>query len=346
MNRRLGTRRGRAPFVAAAACAVLVLSACSGDTDPDSAGDDKPDEVGECQAAEPEGSFEFSDARGKEIELDTVPTTVVAQNSVAASLWDAGYQVDGIFGELGDDPASVYQRGSVDLSKVTTIGSTWGEFDIDEYAQMTPDLLLDFVFDGALWYVPSKQEKKIEKRAPILGVNGQPDTVDEAIEMFVDLAGRLGADTTCNEALADAKDDYDEALGEVVEEAKGLKVLIASGTETTLYVVNPVTLPETKTLTEAGIEVMGADPADPLVFKEYSWEEAGQFADADVILIDGRNSEAVLAKMGTIDTWANLPAVKAGQVGTWYAGAPYSYAAYADILDELADVLENAEPLG
>lgn len=345
MNRRLGTRRGRAASVAAAACTVLALSACSGDTDPDAAGEDQPDEVGSCQAAEPTGSFTYADARGGEVALDEVPTTVVAQSSVAASLWDAGYQVDGVFGELGDDPASTYQRGSVDLSKVTKIGSTWGEFDVDQFAQMQPDLVLDFVFDGALWYVPSKQEQKIEKQAPILGINGQPKNVDEAIQLFVDLAAKLGADTECSQALSDAKDDYEEALADVGKAAQGLKVLVASATENTLYVVNPAKLPETLTLSEAGVEIMGSDPSDDQVFKEYSWEEAGQFADADVVLMDARNTDAVLDKIETIDTWTNLPAVKSGQVYTWYAAAPYSYAAYAEILDELADQLEGSQPL-
>lgn len=343
MNRRLGAR-GRGA-IAAAACAALVLGGCSGDTDPDAAGEDRQDEVGECQAAEPTGSFEYADARGNEVSLDTVPTTVVAQSSVAAALWDAGYQVDGVFGELGDDPASTYQRGSVDLDQVTKIGSTWGEFDVDALAQLQPDLILDYVFDGALWYVPSKQEKKIEKQAPILGVNGQPRNIDEAIEMFHDLAAKLGADIECNEELADAEEEYTEALAELGEAGKDLTVLIASAAETTLYVVNPAKLPETLTFEEAGLNILESDPADDQVFKEFSWEEAGKFAEADVILMDARNTEAVLEKVKTIDTWTNLPAVKAGQVYQWYAGAPYSYEAYAEILGDLADQLEDAQQL-
>lgn len=344
MNRRLGSRRGSAAIVAAA-CAALVLGGCSGDTDPDAAGDDRPDEVGDCQEAEPAGTFEYTDGRGKEISLDTVPTTVVAQSSVAAALWDAGYQVDGVYGELGDDPGSTYQRGNVDLSKVTAIGSTWGEFDVDALAQMQPDLVMDYVFDGALWYVPSKQEKKIEKLAPILGVDGQPADVDEAIEMFMDLATRLGAEVECNEELSEAEEDYTEAIADLGEAAQGLTVLIASGTADTFYVVNPAKLPETATLEQAGLDILESDASDDTVFKEFSWEEVGKFADADVILADGRLGDDAWEQFGKIDTWANLPAVKAGQVYTWYAGAPYSYVAYAEILDELAEQLEGAKQL-
>ncbi|MCR1781244.1 ABC transporter substrate-binding protein [Nocardioides carbamazepini] len=345
-RRRFGARR--APIaVATAFAAAVALSGCSGDTDPGAKDDAGDDTLAECQSAAPTGGFEYVDTRGTEVSLDEVPTTVVAQNSIAASLWDAGYKVDGIYGELGDDPASAYQRGNVDLAELTTLGKTWGEFDVDAFAAMEPDLLLDFSFSGELWYVPSKLEKQINDLAPILGLNGQPKDIDEAIELFVDLAGKLGADTTCNEELLDAKEDYQEALAAVTANEKDLKVLVASGSETSLWVVNPDELPETGTLKSAGVDLISAEGAsNGKVFTELSWEQAPGFADADVILMDIRNTDAVKEKMKGIDTWANLPAVKAGQVYEWYAGAPYSYQAYAEIFDELADQLEDAKPLG
>lgn len=275
-----------------------------------------------------------------------MPTTVVAQNAIAAALWDAGYKVDGIYGELGDDPASTYQRGNVDLAELTTIGKTWGEFDVDAYAAMEPDLLVDFSFGGELWYVPSKLEKQIKDRAPILGLNGQPKDIDEAIELFVDLAAKLGADTTCNEELLDAKADYEEALAAITANEKDLKVLVASGSDTSFWVVNPAALPETGSLEAAGVDLITAEGAkEGEVFTELSWEQAADFADADVILMDVRNTDAVRKKMETIDTWANLPAVEAGQVYGWYAGAPYSYEEYADIWGDLAEQLAGAKAL-
>lgn len=344
-RRRYGARR--APIaVATAFTAALALGACSGDTDPGARDDSTDDTLAECQSAAPTGGFTYDDARGTELALDEVPTTVVAQNSIAAALWDAGYQVDGIYGELGDDPASAYQRGNVDLTAMTRLGSTWGEFDVDAYAAMEPDLLLDFSFGGELWYVPGKLEKQIADRAPILGLNGQPTTIDEAIELFVDLAGRLGADPTCDESVQDAKADYEEALADITAAERDLKVLVASGSDTSFWVVNPAALPETGTLEAAGVDLIAPeDVPEGDVFKELSWEKAADYADADVILMDVRNTDAVKEKMEGIDTWANLPAVKAGQVYEWYAGAPYSYQAYAEIFGDLADRLEEAQPL-
>lgn len=345
MTRRLGGTR-RAPLLAAGVlCATTVLAAC-GEGDTGGAADEKDDSLADCQPAAPAGTFSYTDDRGTEIKLDEVPTTVVAQNAIAAALWDAGYKVDGIYGELGDDPASLYQRGNVDLAELTTIGKTWGEFDVDAYAAMEPDLLVDFSFGGELWYVPSKLEKQIKDRAPILGLNGQPEDIDEAIELFVDLAGKLGADTTCNEDLLEAKADYEEAVAEITANEKDLKVLVASGSDTSFWVVNPAALPETGTLEAAGVDLITPEGAkDGEVFTELSWEQASDFADADVILMDVRNTDAVRKKMETIDTWANLPAVKAGQVYGWYAGAPYSYEEYAGIWGDLAEQLAGAKAL-
>lgn len=64
-----------------------------------------------------------------------------------------------------------------------------------------------------------------------------------------------------------------------------------------------------------------------------------------MILLDGRTTEDLMKTIAGIDTWASLPAVKAGQVHVWYAGAPYSYREYADIYGELDGWLADAEPL-
>ncbi|MBS4753029.1 ABC transporter substrate-binding protein [Nocardioides sp. zg-ZUI104] len=342
----IGARRG--PWLLAGTLvAAAALTACGeGDTGPGAQGGKGDDKVAECQSAKPAGGFEHTDVRGEKVALDEVPTTVVAQSSVAAALWDAGYRVDGVYGELADDPASTYQRGNLDLDEVTQLGGTWGSFDVDAYAQMEPDLLVDYSFDGeTLWYVPTKQAEQIGKLAPMVGVDGQPKDIDEAIGIFTDLATKLGVDTKCSEELNEAKDDYAEALAEVKENAGGLKVLIASASDTSFYVVNPDLLPETGTMKEAGVDLIAPKEGKPDIFHELSFEKVSDYAEADVVLLDARNTDAVKKKLETVDTWANLPAVKAGQVYSWYAAAPYSYAEYAEIWSDLADALKKSKPL-
>ncbi|GLY04442.1 ABC transporter substrate-binding protein [Actinoplanes sp. NBRC 101535] len=329
----------RLSTVAVAVAASLALAACGGGTETATPGGSS------AQA----GPFEYADALGKKISLDKTPGVVVAQSSVAAALSDAGYQVAGVYGELqpGADGKLSYQVGSLDVSKVQVIGKTYGEFDTEKYALMNPELLVDYTFDQkALWYVPAAQSEKILGLAPAIAVPGDYENTDVAIATFVELAGKLGADTK-SAALTSAKADYDAALKAVAEaaSASGLTVAVMSPGTDSLYVANPSYLPELTTLKNQGLDVMDPVEPDAQVFTQYSWESATDYKDADVILVDARTYDASKADLAKIATWANLPAVKAGQIYPWYAAAPYSYTSYAKIYQELAGQLTAAKKL-
>ena len=342
-------RTRRAPLAAATAmAAALALAACSGDTDPGAEAEDT-DSGG--AGSTPEGPFVYEDGRGETVELAQVPDTVVAQSSVAAALWDAGYQVDGVYGELGEvDGELNYQAGNIDVSQVDVLGEAYGELDVQQYGLMSPDLLIDYTFDGeTLWYVPARSAKQVYDLAPAIGVDGNNfgDT-DEAIETFVDLAGELGADTESEQLVAD-KQAYDDAVVELAANAQesGLEVVFVSADVDagTFYVANPDFFPEVLTLDEAGVPIIEPKSGKPMHFHALSWEEAADYADADVIFFDARTFGALTGKLESIDTWAGLPAVEAGQVYPWYAAAPYSYKVYGDVYQEMADQLAEAEPL-
>lgn len=333
MNRRTARIAGLAALTAAAS---LALAGCAAGTPAPSG------------SAGGTGAFTYTDARGEEINLDTVPKTVVAQASVAAALWDAGFHVAGAYGELTPVNGELdYQSGELDLSQLKVLGSTWGEFDVEEYALMNPELLVDYSFDGSsLWYVPAEQESQIFALAPSLAVPGNYSDTTVAIETMVDLAAKLGADTDA--ATADAKADYEAALDAVSETAaaSGLKVLFVSGDANSLYIVNQPQLPEATTLANAGLDVQGPKSGDTSqVFTQLSWEQAADYADADVILFDARVYGSIEDTLASIPTWTSLPAVQAGQVYAWYAGAPYSYRAYGEIFQEIADELAAAKDL-
>ena len=116
--------------------------------------------------------FSYTDARGTKIELATVPTVVVAQSSAAAAWWDFGFKVKGAYGELKTTDGKLdFQAGNLDLSEITVIGSTYGEFNLEKYAAMGPQLLIDESFDDKnLWYVPQESAAEIEAVAPTLGI--------------------------------------------------------------------------------------------------------------------------------------------------------------------------------
>lgn len=341
------TRRTlRAPLAAVTALsAALVLAACSGDTDPVAEAED--DATGQ---SAPAGPFEFADARGGTVELEEAPATVVAQSSVAAALWDNGYQVDGVYGELAETDGELgYQAGDIDLSQVEVLGRTYGELDVQQLGVLAPDLLVDYTFDDEnLWYVPTRSAKQVEELTTTLGVGGVYSTTDEAIQTFVDLAGELGADVESEDLAAD-REAYESALAQLgaTAEQSGLQAVFVSADVDagTFYVANPEFFPELGTLQEAGLDIVEPKSGEPMHFHAYSWEEVADYAEADVVFFDARTYEQLGDKLASIDTWTSHPAVEAGQVYPWYAAAPYSYRAYGEVYQEMADELAEAEKL-
>ena len=60
---------------------------------------------------------------------------------------------------------------------------------------------------------------------------------------------------------------------------------------------------------------------------------------ADMIFLDDRPSSLQLDTLGTNPAWSNLPAVKAGKIGTWNPEPVLSYAGIARTYNDLADQL-------
>ncbi|MCZ9338869.1 ABC transporter substrate-binding protein, partial [Streptomyces sp. TRM76130] len=52
----------------------------------------------DAEASAASGPWSFEDDRGTTVELDEVPTSIVAFTGVAAALHDYGVQVEGVFG--------------------------------------------------------------------------------------------------------------------------------------------------------------------------------------------------------------------------------------------------------
>jgi iron complex transport system substrate-binding protein len=335
MAHRITRTAGTAALIAGA----LLLTACS------SGGGAASTDTASSAGAR---SFSYTDYRGTTVKLDSIPKTLVAQSSIAAALKDAGIQVKGAYGELTPDKSGAlsYQDGSLDLKDLTVVGSTYGEFDIDKYAQLNPSLLIDYSYDKkSLWYVPQAQADQVLALAPSIGVDPYYDDTDSAITAFVDLAGKLGADTA---KLASAKKAYlaAEADAESAAKTSGLTAAFVSPSPDTLYVAQPTLIPEGNTLKTAGLDIVAPKNTDGQVFQQLSWEQTAPYQKADVLFVDARSYDATLAALKDVAAWQALPAVKAGQVYPWYASAPYSYQQYTKVYSEFATALGEAKDLG
>lgn len=150
------------------------------------------------------GPWSFKDDRGKVVRTDKTPKNLVAFISTAAALHDYGIECTGVFGPskpVNGKPNP--QAGNLDVAKLTSLGEAWGEFNVEKYAALQPDLLISNMFPPpALWFVPEESSKKIAALAPTVGIAGAHRSLREALERVTDLAAALGADLKAQQVTA------------------------------------------------------------------------------------------------------------------------------------------------
>jgi iron complex transport system substrate-binding protein len=226
----------RRTLVALGAAALLGVSACGGTASPSAS---SPGAQPSSQAAS-QGPWTWTDDRGKNISLPQRPQRVVAQSAAAAALWDFGVRPVGVFGphklkDGGRDP----EVGEVDITKVESIGNVWGEFNVEKYASLQPDLLVSGMYQkDVLWYVPEQSLATVDQIAPTAGVQLSGKPLVRIIEQYGRLAAALGADLNAA-PVAEAKKRFEDAgaaLKALAAAKPGLSVMIVTGTPESLYV--------------------------------------------------------------------------------------------------------------
>ncbi|WP_328925825.1 ABC transporter substrate-binding protein [Streptomyces sp. NBC_00190] len=333
------TRRG---FVAAGGALGLVaaLAACGGT-------DSAKGDGGKDKGAAASGPWSFKDDLGKDVSTKSTPKNVVAFTGTAAALYDYGVPVKGVFGptKTADGKPDV-QAGSMDISKVEILGNVYDEFNVEKYAALQPDLLVTNTWDGTYWYVPEASKDKILKLAPAAAIKvGGDVTLDKALERTADLAKSLGADMNAKNTV-DAKARFEAAAAKLREATKanpGVKVLVGSGSADLFYVSTPDTSADLKYFKSLGVEFVTPEKLDEGgFFESLSWENAGKYK-ADVVLLDNRTGTLQPTDLKAKATWAELPAVKAGQVTPRVTEPIYSYDKCAQILEDLTKAVQSAK---
>ncbi|PSM43819.1 ABC transporter substrate-binding protein [Streptomyces dioscori] len=336
------TRRG----ILAAGGAVglgAVLAAC-GDDDPKSGGSaDK-------SKAAASGPWTFKDDRDETVKLDKVPANIVAFTGVAAALFDYGIEVKGVFGptKTKDGKADV-QAGDMDVSKVTVLGNVYGQFNVEKYATLAPDVLISTMFDdaGTLWYVPAESKDKISKLAPSVGISVYDRQLPKPLERMLALAESLGADVQAAKTV-EAKKNFEAAAERLRAAAKArpeIKVLAGSASQDIFYVSGSNLSIDLEYFKALGVNLV-EPPAKVLKasggwFENLSWENVDKYP-ADIIIMDDRTATIQPADI-TEATWKKLPAVKAGQVIGRTPEPILSYAKCTPMLNNLAEAIEKAK---
>ncbi|WP_327323727.1 ABC transporter substrate-binding protein [Streptomyces sp. NBC_01210] len=329
------TRRG----VLAAGSALglgIALAAC-GKSD---------DKGGSGKAAEKSGPWSFKDDRGTNVQLKTTPRNIVAFIGTAAALYDYGVEVKGVFGPTkGKDDKPDVQAGDLDINKVEIIGNVYGEFKIEQYAALSPELLITNMWaKDDPWYVPPQSKDKIMKLAPSVLLWAAGTTMQKALQRHAELAESLGGDVKGKQAAA-AKARFEKAAARLRAAAKAkpdIKVLIGSASQDLFYVSVPKMSADTLYFQELGVRFVEPKANAQGFFEELSWENVGKYG-ADIIIMDNRSSALQPAALTSKPTWAELPAVKAEQVFPRVTEPIYSYDKCAPILEDLAKAIETAK---
>ncbi|MEV0387324.1 ABC transporter substrate-binding protein, partial [Nonomuraea sp. NPDC050643] len=267
-----------------------------------------------------QAAWTWTDDRGRNISAPHRPRRVVAQSGAAAALWDFGVRPLGVFGphklkDGGRDP----EVGEVDIAKVESIGNVWGEFNVEKYASLQPDLLVAGMYQkDTLWYVPEQSMEAVEAIAPSVGVQLSGRPLVEIIQKYGELAAALGADPKAA-PVVEARSRFDAAgaaLKTLAAARPDLKVMIVTGTPESLYVAYLPDHPDIRYWGELGLNIVSPErptESEGGFWEVLSWENADKY-QADVILVDARSQSMKIDEMAGKPTWAKLPAVKAGQL--------------------------------
>ncbi|MFI6344054.1 ABC transporter substrate-binding protein [Streptomyces sp. NPDC050560] len=336
------SRRGLLAGAGAVGLAAT-LAACGDDGDSDKGGGSK---------AAKSGPWSFKDDRGKTAKADKTPTSVVAFTGVAAALHDYGVEVKGVFGPTKTkDGKPDVQAGGLDISKLTLLGNEWGQFNIEKYAGLAPDLLISTMFDdaGTLWYVPDESKDKILGLAPSVGISVYDRQMTKPLERLLALAKTLGADPG-SDPIVKAKKRFEDAAARLRSVAKahpGIKVMAGSASQDIFYVSGTNLSADLEYFKALGVDFVeppeSAKKGSGGWFENLSWENVNKYK-ADVIMMDNRSSAIQPSVLdGSKPTWRKLPAVAAGQVIPRVAEPIYSYDKCAPILEDLADAIEKAK---
>ncbi|MFF7752659.1 ABC transporter substrate-binding protein [Streptomyces sp. NPDC007971] len=339
------TRRGL--LAAGGALGLGAALAACGDDKGKGSGSGKDAKVGKS------GPWSFKDDRGTPVKLDRAPANIVAFTGVGAALYDYGIEVKGVFGPTTtkDGKADV-QAGDMDVSKLTVLGNAWGQFNIEKYASLAPDVLITTMFDnaGTLWYVPDESKKKIAQLAPSVGISVYDRQLTQPLQRMWDLAESLGADMKAVK-VTDAKKRFEAAAARLRAAAKakpGLKVMAGSASDQLFYVSGTNLSVDLEYFKALGVNFVeppqSAKKQGGGWYESLSWENVDKY-HADIIMMDDRSSTIQPADI-TKATWKKLPAVKAGQVIARSPEPILSYDKCVPLLTGLAEALEKAKKVG
>jgi iron complex transport system substrate-binding protein len=293
-------------------------------------------------ATRSEADWTFVDDRMHTVRLRQRPTRIVAYTTAAAALYDWGVTPVGV---IGADPKQDPALAGFPWNKVQIVGSVYGEIDIQALRSLRAELIVSRWYpppdDAAVFgFTDLKQQERIGSLVPIVGIDGHAIATRQ-IDRFGDLARALGVNTGSG-MIGRARAAFLSAAGNLSRIARrrsNLRIIAVSGEQSTMYVAKVVKNGDLGFYAQRGVPLVSARTSDPY-WDRFPWKKAGKYP-ADAILYDARATLLPLANAKSIQAFADLPAVRANQVGPWHADPPPSYQAYTRTMNDLAKTIEG-----
>ncbi|GAB3434690.1 ABC transporter substrate-binding protein [Flindersiella endophytica] len=322
-------------MLAAAAGAGLVLAGCG-------ASGSEPSEKsgGSATSAEPAGPWSFTDGLGRTVKLDQRPSRIAGLTDIVAALWNFGITPVAGFGWTAMSKDAQFE--GMDLTKVAEVGGTYGEINLEKLAEARPELIVTSVYSKdpktlLYGFKDEAQLKQVRAIAPVVAIPVVGSALD-VLNETAKLAAALGVDLA-GAHVTKSKRDFEQA-GQALRAAgnKNLKVMCLAAYANEIYLAKAPDEPRMLYYQSLGVDFVKPGGKD-YYWEKISWEQVDKYP-ADVILYSLRAmGPAGLSKQ---PTFAELPAVKAGQLYPWKYGS-LDYVAQAAIMAELAGFLSRSK---
>lgn len=288
----------------------------------------------------------FTDDAGNKVSLPERPTRIAGFLDVVAALWNYGIEPVAAFGYKAVADAVALE--GKDTSKVTEVGRTYGQINVEALAASSPDLIVTKIYpekgdkltgnEVPFGFTDHTQVKTVSKVAPIVCVL-MTGTAEDVMHRTNRLAKALGVDFA-SPRMKQAEQDY-QAAGERLQQAagKGLTVMAeAAYASKGVYIAKPADDPALAYYAELGVDFV--EPGgDEYYWHVATWEEIGRYR-SDVILNSTRAMGA--DELGKQPTFASLPAYQAGQVYPWHFQA-MDYVGQGENMNQFAGFLEKSK---
>jgi iron complex transport system substrate-binding protein len=329
------SRRG---LLAAAAGGVL-LAGCGTNGEQ---GSTSANPGGSTKSAEPSEPWSFTDGLGQTVQLDARPARVAGLTDIIAALWNFGITPVAGFGWTAMSKDSQFE--GMDLTKVAEVGGTYGEINLEKLAEARPELIVTSVYSKdpktlLYGFKDESQLKQVRAIAPVVAIPVVGSALD-VLKETAKLAKALGVDLS-GAHVTKSKRDFEQS-GRALKAAgeKNLKVMCLAAYANEIYLAKAPDEPRMLYYQSLGVDFVEPAGKD-YYWEKLSWEQVDKYP-ADVILYSLRAmGPAGLKKQ---PTFAELPAVKAGQLYPWKYGS-LDYVAQAAIMAELARFLSKSKPV-